>query len=106
MASTVAAASILAASAALIAGLSAVGAAAIHSQRLAGAADSAALAAADTVTGLAAGDPCDRAGDLAAIAGAAVAACDIDGFVVTVTVTARFGVFATSATARAGPPPG
>ncbi|MGQ2915524.1 MAG: helicase, partial [Microbacterium aurantiacum] len=59
-----------------------------------------------TVTGLAAGEPCDRAADLAATAGAAVAVCDIDGFVVTVTVTARFGVFPTSATARAGPPPG
>ncbi|MEV8272188.1 helicase [Microbacterium sp. NPDC077184] len=106
MASTAAVIGILAASATLVAGLSAVGAAAIHSQRLAGAADTSALAAADTVTGLAAGDPCDRAAELAATAGASVAACVIDGFIVTVTVTARFGVFATSATARAGPPPG
>ncbi|GAA1123395.1 helicase [Microbacterium aurantiacum] len=106
MASNAAVVGILAAALSLVAGLSAVGAAAIHSQRLAGAADSAALAAADTVTGLAAGEPCDRAADLAATAGAAVAVCDIDGFVVTVTVTARFGVFPTSATARAGPPPG
>lgn len=106
MPSTVAMVGVVAACATLVAGLAAAGSAAVHSQRLAGAADSAALAAADTLTGLATGDPCVRAGDLAATAGAVVAGCVIDGFVVTVTVTAPFGVFPAAATARAGPPPG
>lgn len=105
MPSTVAMVGVLAVTATLVAGLAAAGAAAVHSQRLAGAADSAALAAADTLTGLAEGDPCARAEDLAVTAGAVVATCIIDGFIATVTVTAPFGVFPAAATARAGPPP-
>ncbi|GAA3643991.1 hypothetical protein GCM10022200_30000 [Microbacterium awajiense] len=81
-----------------------VGAAAVQGQRLAAAADAAALAAADAASGAAAGDPCERADDLAAAWGVALAACDGVGLEVTVVVeTLAFGVVARAA-AKAGPP--
>ncbi|MGA7149114.1 MAG: helicase, partial [Microbacterium sp.] len=64
----------------------------------------AALAAADTASGLVSGVPCERAAEVAATAGAFVEACDVAGLIATVSVSARFGVFPATAHARAGPP--
>ena len=89
----------------LAVGLTAAGGAAIFSQRLAGAADAAALAAADAASGAVDGAPCDRAAQVASAAGAVVSACDLDGLIATITVAATFARFPAEATARAGPPP-
>ena len=91
--------------AALMLGLAAVGAAAVAGQRLAGAADAAALAAADTASGAVSGDPCRRADEIAASSGASIAACELDGLIATVTVSGAFGALTVTASARAGPPP-
>ncbi|MFD1491840.1 MULTISPECIES: helicase [Microbacterium] len=104
MPGTATAVGLVAAAATLTAALCAVSGAAVHGQKLAAAADAAALAAADAASGAVAGVPCDRAGEVAAAAGAAVVACDLDGLVATVTVSAPLGVLPASATARAGPP--
>lgn len=84
--------------------------------RAAGAADAAALAAADSVSGWSAGPPCAEAGRLAAANGAALSRCEVDGQIVTVEVeiATGFGVIAGWHTpvavvwqrASAGPPPG
>ena len=89
----------------LAVGFTAAGAAAVVSQRLAGAADAAALAAADAASGAVDGVPCERAAAVAAAGGAGVSACQIDDLVATVTVTLRFGPITGIASARAGPPP-
>lgn len=83
-----------------------VGAAAAFSQRLAGAADAAALAAADAASGAASGVPCERAAQIAATAGVVVTRCDLDGLVATITLSGAFARLPVSASARAGPPPG
>jgi secretion/DNA translocation related TadE-like protein len=77
-----------------------------HKQRLAGAADAAALAAADARVGILAGEPCELAREVAAGNGADVASCRLDGLVVTVEVRASIAGFAVGATATAGPPDG
>lgn len=97
---------ILACAATLVVGGCGVGAAAAFSQRLAGAADAAALAAADTASGAATGRPCERAAEIAATMGATLMRCDLDELVATVTVSAVFARVPASASARAGPPPG
>jgi secretion/DNA translocation related TadE-like protein len=71
-----------------------------------GAADSAALAAADAASGLVAGYPCDLAASAAALAGAALADCDLDGAEATVSATKQILGVTVSVSARAGPPPG
>ncbi|QIG39959.1 helicase [Microbacterium sp. 4R-513] len=96
---------VVAAAAAASVGLCAVGAAAVEGQRLAGTADAAALAAADTASGAASGVPCERAGEVASLAGAEVVECDLDGLIATVTVAVRFAGLEVAASARAGPPP-
>jgi len=88
----------------LAVGLVTAGAAAVFGQRLAGAADAAALAAADAASGAVGGVPCQRAAQLAEAAGVSVEACDVDGLIATVTVSARFGLAWGTASARAGPP--
>ncbi|WP_243073985.1 Rv3654c family TadE-like protein [Microbacterium sp. SS28] len=105
MAGTGLAVGIVAGCAALVLGLTTVSAAAVTGQRLAGAADAAALAAADAASGASRGVPCERAADVAQAGGASLAACDVDGLVATVTVSATFGALTASASARAGPPP-
>jgi hypothetical protein len=70
MAGTVLSVGIVACAATLAVTLTAVGGAAVFSQRLAGAADAAALAAADAASGLVAGAPCERAGQIAQAADA------------------------------------
>lgn len=81
------------------------GAVAAH-QRLVGASDSAALAAADTASGRVAGEPCDRASEIAAALAVRLAACAVspDGSVTVTTNTEILGV-TVAASARAGPPP-
>jgi len=67
------------------------------------AADAAALAAADTASGLVPGHPCDVAGRIAEANGATLAACAVDGLVATVTVTRPVLGFAIAESATAGP---
>lgn len=106
MPGTVAAVGVLATSLLLGASLLSVGTAAAWSQRLAGAADAAALAAADAASGAVVGVPCERAAQVGATVGAEVTACELDGLVATVTLGATYGVLPVSVAARAGPPPG
>lgn len=91
----------------LIVALAAVGLAAglAARQRIVGAADQVALAAADASRGIVGGSPCDRARELATANRAALAACRVDGWVVTVTVTGSFAGIPLTATSTAGPPP-
>lgn len=86
-------------------GLVAVGAAAVHAQRVAGAADASALAAADAASGAVTGSPCARAGEVAAASHVTLADCTLDGLIATVTVTSSFAALPVRASARAGPPP-
>lgn len=104
MAGTTLMVGVVACGAVLAVGLVTAGAAAVFGQRLAGAADAAALAAADAASGAAVGIPCERAGQLARAGGVALSACDLDGLIATVTVSAAFGVVVGTASARAGPP--
>ena len=104
MAGTAVAVGAIGAAMALTAGLAAVASAAVFGQRLAAAADATALAAADAASGAVPGVPCERAAQLAEVSGAALATCDLDGLIATVTVSARFGPIPATASARAGPP--
>ena len=106
MAGTVMMAGVVVIAGTLAVGMATAGAAAVFSQRLASAADAAALAAADAASGAVSGSPCDRAAELAATGGATVTGCELDGLIVTVTVSAPFLHIPTTAMARAGPPPG
>ena len=72
---------------------------------MAGAADAAALAAADARSGAVAGVPCDLAAQVAHANGARLDACAVDGLVATVRVSTRVLGVAVTATASAGPPP-
>lgn len=80
------------------------GGASVTSQRLASAADAAALAAADAATGFASGDPCERARDVAEANGVAVATCEVNAHRVEVSVTDTYAGFAVVVGARAGSP--
>jgi secretion/DNA translocation related TadE-like protein len=90
---------VLASAAALLA----LGALAVQ-QQAQGAADAAALAAADTLSGRDAGFPCENAARAAALNQASVASCDTDGLVAVVTVTRTWSRVELTARARAGPP--
>jgi secretion/DNA translocation related TadE-like protein len=70
-----------------------------------GAADAAALAAADTASGLMPGVPCETAARAAQLNGTSLAACSVDGLIATVTVSRTVGAFPISSRARAGPAP-
>jgi secretion/DNA translocation related TadE-like protein len=83
----------------------ALGGAAALRQRVIAAADSAALAAADTALGAAPGSPCANAERIAAAHGASLVRCELDGLVVTVEATASFAGIPVRARARAGPSP-
>ena len=106
MAGSVAASGLIAVVATLTLGLGTAGAAAVHTQRLTGAADAAALAAADAASGAISGFPCARADEIASRASAEVVSCEVEGLIATVRVAAAFGPFPASSIARAGPPPG
>ncbi|MEO6827691.1 MAG: Rv3654c family TadE-like protein [Microbacteriaceae bacterium] len=73
-------------------------------QQVEGAADAAALAAADTALGLTPGSPCAIAKRAASLNHAALDGCRMEGVVATVTATTSYLGFAITATARAGPP--
>lgn len=69
-----------------------------------GAADAAALAAADVARGIFGGVPCVMAASVARENGALVTDCRVDGVIVTVRVSDVVLGFSVSATATAGPP--
>ena len=71
-----------------------------------GAADAAALAAADTASGALPGVPCEAASRTADVNGASVASCSLDGLIAEVTVSRECAGIVIEARARAGPPPG
>ena len=74
-------------------------------QRVIGASDLAALAAADGASGAVAGEPCELARRVAVADGARLASCQVDGLVVAVTVVGSFAGIPITARSRAGPPP-
>jgi len=76
----------------------------VTKQALAGAADAAALAAADVRVGLEAGEPCAVAARVATANGGSLASCSVDGLVVTVVVSSSIAGFAVGVAATAGPP--
>lgn len=71
---------------------------------VAGAADAAALAAADTARGIYPGVPCVIAASVATANGARLSECRVDGVIVTVRASAAVLTFSVTATATAGPP--
>ena len=74
-------------------------------QKLSGAADAAALAAADARLGVVGDYPCPLAATVARANGAALAACEVDGLIVTVAVSGTIAGIRVTATATAGPTP-
>lgn len=74
-------------------------------QRAIGAADNAAIAAADVARGLAPGAPCPAAERVARAHGAGLERCEIDGYVATVEVATTALGIRIAARATAGPPP-
>ncbi|MGV8970284.1 MAG: Rv3654c family TadE-like protein [Microbacteriaceae bacterium] len=76
----------------------------IAKQQLEGAADAAALAAADARLGVVGDYPCPLASRLASANGANLDSCVFDGLIVTVSVSRTVGVFAMTSSATAGPP--
>lgn len=76
----------------------------IERQRVAGAADAAALAAADVAVGREPGIPCVVAERVAAANRATLQRCVVDGLIVTVRVASSVGIMAVTADATAGPP--
>ena len=93
----------------LILAVLALAQAAVGAARAGTAADLAALAGADTLRALRAGDPCMVAAEVAARNGAALAGCSPDPGTASLTVEVRFSrgtvlPWPTTARARAGPP--
>jgi secretion/DNA translocation related TadE-like protein len=82
-----------------------LGSALVLRQRTIGAADAAAVGAADGASGAIAVEPCRAAAQAAAANHATLVACRLDGLVATVEVSARFGVTVFTARSSAGPPP-
>lgn len=76
----------------------------VERQRIAGAADAAALAAADVAIGREPGVPCVVARQIAAANHAALERCVVDGVIVTVRVASSAGIVPITAIATAGPP--
>jgi secretion/DNA translocation related TadE-like protein len=73
-------------------------------QAVSGAADAAALGAADVASGIAPGSPCAVAARITAANGGVLAACRVDGLVVTVRVRREFLGLHLTSDATAGPP--
>lgn len=73
--------------------------------QVAGAADAAALAAADVARGISPGIPCVLAASVATANGAVLDRCQVDGVIVTVRVSVVTLGFPVMVTATAGPPP-
>ncbi len=91
---------------ALTGSIAGISAALVTKQRIAGAADAAAIAAADVASGAVSGYPCASADDAARLNGATLVECAVDGPVASVLVSARVLAFEVRARARAGPPGG
>jgi len=72
---------------------------------LSAATDAAALAAADTASGLVGGYPCENAALLAHVNDAHIEECTVDGRIVTVTASRRILGILVTTSATAGPPP-
>ncbi|MFC0681973.1 Rv3654c family TadE-like protein [Lysobacter korlensis] len=72
--------------------------------RVKDAADAAALAAADSVVGLAPGAPCELATTVAEGNGASVLRCSVDGLIATITAGVTLLGLPITATSSAGPP--
>ncbi|MGD8194273.1 Rv3654c family TadE-like protein [Herbiconiux sp. P18] len=90
---------------AAVVGFAPFGAALAAHQRLQGAADAAALAAADTSSGRLPGVPCEAAEAVAAALAVDLGSCEVAGDgTVTVTVSTSIAGLGVSAQARAGPP--
>jgi secretion/DNA translocation related TadE-like protein len=70
----------------------------------AGAADAAALAGADVAVGIASGFPCEEAARVAEANRVILAACSVDGLVVSVTVRTTILGISVLSSATAGPP--
>lgn len=81
------------------------GGALVARQRVVGAADAAALGAADALSGAVPGDPCDLATRVAAANRAALGACALDGLVATVEVSGGTRLLPVRVRSTAGPPP-
>lgn len=81
-----------------------LGSALVVRQRIIGAADAAALAAADGASGAVPADPCSAAAAVAGSMGGTLTACALDGLVATVEVSGGFGSIPFSARSTAGPP--
>ena len=73
-------------------------------QSVIGAADSAALAAADVAVGLVPGVPCEAAEQIVTVNGAVLTGCVADGLVITVSADRSFLGLSLRAVATAGPP--
>ena len=76
----------------------------VASQRVANAADAAALAAADVASGAVPGVACQLANEAASLNGAVLDGCELSGAVALVSVSGNWWVFSLRARARAGPP--
>lgn len=74
-------------------------------QRVIGAADSAALAAADAASGAVPGAPCAVAARVVSAARVRLVACHVDGLIVTIAVDDAFAGVTIRARSTAGPPP-
>ena len=77
----------------------------VAKQRVAGAADAAALAAADVAIGIVPGVPCEQASVVARANGAALSGCRQDGAIVTVRASMIVLGLPVAALATAGPAP-
>lgn len=77
----------------------------VDRQRASAAADAAALAAADTLSGRVAGEPCAQAERLAELHDATLTACVLEGAEAEVSVAVASGWLVITERARAGPPP-
>lgn len=77
---------------------------AVAMRSLAAVADSAALAGADSASGLEPGFPCERAAQAAALGGARLDSCALSNGIVTVSVSASILGYPLRVEARAGPP--
>lgn len=82
----------------------ALGGGLVQRERIVGAADAAALAAADAGSGAVAGTPCVLAARVASANGGRLVQCEVDGAVATVRVAGAALGMPLEATARAGPP--
>jgi secretion/DNA translocation related TadE-like protein len=104
MAGTISVVGITAVAVTVTLALAAACGAAVQAQKLAGTADAASLAAADTASGAVEGVPCEAAAQVAEAGGATLTDCVLDGLVATVAVGTAYGGIPFDAHSRAGPP--